>query len=202
MYIVAVTGGLAAGKGVACDYFQSRGAVVIDLDQVAHRLLTPGHQVAERIAQEFGEDVIGEGGAIDRAALAELAFADDASTARLNEIMHPAVASEVMPGLTEMGLLQNPPPYVVLDVPMLVEAPVYSEIADLVLAISAPEELRIERAVARGMSEEDARARVARQATEAQRAELADVIIENSTTRQAYLSELEMFWDRVVEGAT
>lgn len=202
MYIITVTGGLAAGKGVACDYFHSRGAVVIDLDDVARRLLVPGHKIAVSLTEEFGEEILGEDGSIDRARLAKRAFADDASTSKLNKIVHPAVASEVLPGLTEMGLLQNPPRYVVLDVPMLVEAPVYVEMADVVVAIFAPEEIRVARAVDRGMDEADARARIARQATESERQAIADTVIENATTREEFLAALERFWDEVVEGVT
>ena len=202
MYIVTVTGGLAAGKGVACDYFHSRGAVVIDLDDVARRFLAPGHKIAEKLAEEFGDNILDDSGGIDRAKLAKQAFEDDASTLRLNKIVHPAVASEVLPGLTEMGLLQNPPRYVVLDVPMLVEAPVYIEMADVVVAISAPEEMRVARAVDRGMDEVDARARIARQATESERQALADIVIVNATTREEFLAALERFWDGVVEGVT
>ena len=202
MYIVTVTGGLAAGKGVACDYFHSRGAVVIDLDEVARRFLAPGHPIAVRLVEEFGEGILDEGGGIDRAKLAKRAFEDDASALKLNKIVHPAVASEVLPGLTEMGLLQNPPRYVVLDVPMLVEAPVYVEMADVVVTISAPEEIRLARAVDRGMDEADARARIARQATESERQALADTVIMNATTREEFLAALERFWDGVVEGVT
>ncbi len=202
MFIITVTGGLAAGKSLACEYFRDRGAVVIDLDDVAHRLLLPGTPLVSRIAERFGDDVLDGEGGVDRALLARRAFADEDSARALNEIMHPAIARDVMPGLTEMGLLQNPPPYVALDVPMLVEAPLFAEVADVVVAISAPEETRVRRAVERGMDEEDARARIACQATDEERAEMADAVIENTGTKEQFLSALERFWDEVVEVAT
>lgn len=202
MFIVTVTGGLAAGKGVACDYFRSRGAVVIDLDEVAHRLLLPGHSVADEVVAAFGDDILGSDGSIDRAALAAKAFADYESAQQLNSIVHPAVASEVLPGLTEMGLLQNPPPLVVLDVPMLVEAPVFGEIADVIVNVYAPEAKRIDRAVARGMDESDARARIACQATDAQREAIADRTMHNTSTIESLNDQLEEFWEEVVEGVT
>jgi len=198
MYIVAVTGGIGAGKSVAADYFASRGAVVIDLDDVAHRLLEPGRPVYERVVAVFGEEILAEDGSVDRAALAEVAFSSDEATAKLNAIVHPAVASEVMPGLTDMGLLQNPPPLVVLVVPLLVEAPVYAEIADIIVTIEATEEARIERAVARGMAEEDVRARISRQSTGAERAALADYVVPNVGAQEDYETRLGQIWDEVV----
>lgn len=198
MYIVAITGGIGAGKTVAAEYFASRGAVVIDLDDVARRLLQPGTTVFDRVVAEFGDEILAEGGGVDRDALARTAFSSDARTEKLNEIVHPAIASEVMPGLTDMGLLQNPPPLVVLVVPLLVEAPVYAEVADLVVTIEAAEHARIARCVERGMSEQDVRARIARQSTAAQRAALADYIVPNVGTREEYEDRLAQIWDEVV----
>lgn len=202
MYIVAITGGIGAGKSVAADYFASRGAVVIDLDDVAHRLLTPGTPVFDRVVEAFGPGVVAEDGSIDRAALAETAFSSDEATAGLNSIVHPAVASEVMPGLTDMGLLQNPPPLVVLIVPLLVEAPVYAEIADIIVTIEATEETRIERAVGRGMAEDDVRARISRQSTGAERAALADYVVPNVGSQDDFESRLAQIWDEVVVSGT
>jgi dephospho-CoA kinase len=198
MYIVAITGGIGAGKTIAADYFASRGAVVIDLDDVARGVLQPGTAVFARVVEAFGDEILDDGGAIDRAKLADVAFASDEATQRLNAIMHPAIASEVMPGLTDMGLLQNPPPLVVLVVPLLVEAPVYAEIADVIVTIEATVEDRIARVVERGMDEADARARVARQSTAAERAALADYVIPNAGTPEDYEARLAQIWDEVV----
>lgn len=201
MFTIVVTGGLAAGKTTANEYFRSRGAVVIDLDSVGHRLLAPGTDVHRRLVETFGDGILDESGTIDRASLAAAAFRSYETAMRLNSIVHPAIAAEVLPGLTEMGLLQNPPPLVVVDVPLLVEAPVYAEMADIVLAISAPEESRIARAVARGMAEGDARARMGSQATDMQRAAMADYEIVNDSTLEDFRAALARFWHEVVEGA-
>jgi dephospho-CoA kinase len=198
MYIVVITGGLGAGKSVAADYYASRGAVVIDLDEVSQRLLQPGSPVADEVVEAFGEGILAPDGTIDRSALAEVAFASDESCATLNEIVHPAVASDVLPGLTDMGLLQNPPAVVVLVVPLLVEAPVYAEIADIVLTVEAEEDERIARVTARGMEEADARARIARQSTAAERASLADFIVPNVGSLEDFRSRLAQIWDEVV----
>jgi dephospho-CoA kinase len=198
MFAIALTGGIGAGKSVAAEYFASRGAVVIDLDDVATRLLEPWTETCTAVVAEFGNDILGPDGRVDRAKLASVAFADDESAARLNSIVHPAVASEVMPGLTDMGLLQNPPPVVVLVVPLLVEAPVFSEYADVIVTIEAPEDERIARAVDRGMDESDVRLRMERQSTGAERASIADHIIPNVGSEDEFRERLDAFWNEVV----
>lgn len=198
MFTLVVTGGLGAGKSTAARYFASRGAVVFDLDEIAHRLLEPGSAVHDRVVAEFGEGVLGGDGRIDRGKLASIAFADRGSAARLNAIMHPAVFREIGPGLTQMGLLPYPPAVVVLEVPMLVESPDFEEFADLTLAIVSPEETRVARAVAAGMSEADARARVSCQASDEERIRMADHVVINASDEGTFLAELERFWDGVV----
>lgn len=198
MFILVVTGGLGAGKSTATEYFASRGAVVFDLDTIAHRLLVPGTATHALVVKEFGEGVLGPDGGIDRAKLAEVAFADAESARRLNRITHQAVFREIGPGLTEMGLLPYPPAVVVLEVPMLVEAPEFMEFADLTVAVIAPVEKRVERAVAAGMSEPDARARIACQAKDEERIRIADHVIVNASDMRTFTAELERFWDEVI----
>ena len=198
MYIVALTGGIGAGKTTAARHFQSRGAVVIDMDEAARRLLEPGTEVHDRIVEEFGDQILDGDGRIDRAKLADVAFASPEDSARLNGIVHPALACDILPGLTEMGLLLNPPPLVVMDIPMLVEAQVFAEISDIVLTISAPEDMRVARTVARGMDEADVRRRIACQASEEDRILLADEVIVNVGTQEDFIAELDRFWDEVV----
>lgn len=196
MRILVVTGGLGAGKSTAAKYFTSRGATALDLDDVAARLMGPGSPLLDRIAEEFGADeVLLADGRLDRPALARLAFASAEATRRLNSIVHPAVAGEVGPALHELDMLPIKPEVVVLEVPLLVEAPVFREIADEVLAIVAPQELRLARAVARGMGERDASRRLRVQATDAQRAEMADDVIINSGTEAEFLDSLRDYWD-------
>ncbi len=199
MYVLAVTGGIGAGKSTAVDFLRARGAVVISFDETAKRHLEPGTPVYAQIVDEFGESVLGEEDRIDASALAREAFASSECARRLNAIVHPALLREMGPGLTEMGLLQNPPRVVVLDIPLLVEAPVFAELVSEVLAISAPVEERIGRAVSRGMPEADVRARVACQASDAEREAIADHVIVNDGTRDEFLSALDRFWQEVVE---
>lgn len=198
MFVLVITGGLGAGKSTAARIFRERGAVVLDLDEVAARQLGKGSPLVRRIASEFGEDVLYADGSLDRPALARAAFASPQDAERLNAIVHPAVAREIGPALQELRLMPDQPDVVVVEVPLLAEAPVYRELADEVLAIVGPESVRISRAVARGMSEADARRRVACQATDAERAELADTVIVNDGDEAAFLEVLERYWHETI----
>lgn len=201
MLIVAVTGGLGSGKSTAAEHFRSLGATVLSLDDIAHDIIRPGTAAFRAIVEEFGSDVVRDDGSLDRAALAAKAFSSPEKAHRLNSIVHPVVAGEVGPALRELDALPMKPEVVVLDVPLLVEAPVFRELADQVLAIEAPVEVRVNRALARGMSEDDARARIACQATDAERAELADDVIVNDGTLAEFSAALQRYWDdRVAMG--
>jgi dephospho-CoA kinase len=201
MYVIALTGGIGAGKSSAAEVFRGRGAVVLSLDEIAKRHLAPGTPVHDAVVAEFGPGVLGDGDVIDQRKLAALAFSSPEHAARLNHIVHPAILREVGPGLRDMGLLLNPPRVVVLDVPLLVEAPVFGELAERILTISAPEEIRVARAVVSGMDEADVRARLACQATDAEREEIADDVIRNDGTLEEFQTALERYWDEVVADA-
>lgn len=184
---------------MAASMMADLGAVVLDLDTIAKRLLEPGQPVVDALAREFPEAVRDDADSIDHEELAEIAFASPARTLKLNAIVHPAVAREVGPALADLRLLPQPPQVVVLEVPLLVEAPVFGEMADLVIAVSAPEEQRVARAVAAGMTEHDARTRVARQASDEDREALSDRIIENAGTVENLRNEVERVWNEAVK---
>jgi dephospho-CoA kinase len=195
MHILVLTGGLGAGKSTASGLFRERGATVIDLDDVARHALVPGSPLLARLVEAFGDTILAMDGSLDRAALAQSAFDSPESAGRLNAIMHPAIAREVGPALAEIRLMPQQPQLVVLEVPLLAEAPVYAELGDEVLAISAPTELRLRRAIAKGMDEADARRRMAAQAPDVQREALADAVIINDGELSGFLGKLEEFWD-------
>lgn len=198
MHIIVVTGGLGAGKSTAAEYFRGRGAAVLCLDSVAHSLMAPGTDLLGRVVEAFGAEVLTADGSLDRPALARKAFAAPDSAERLNAIVHPAVAAEVGPALQDLRLLPEPPQVVVIEVPLLVEAPVFAELADQVLAIEAPEETRLERAVARGMNADEARRRIDAQATDVQRAGLADAVVSNDGSADEFQAALDRFWSERV----
>lgn len=197
MYVIAVTGGMGSGKSVACEYFRSRGAIVISLDDIARRTMDPGGPAYDRLVERFGAEILQSDEAIDRGGLAALVFTDETSLAELNRIVHPVVIKEVMEGIANLRLLERPPRVVVLEVPLLVEAPVFRDIADMVLAIDAPVAQRLQRSVAAGRDVLDASRRIARQATDNEREALADYVIVNEGTMEEYLRKLEKFWNEV-----
>ncbi len=198
MQIIAVTGGIGSGKTTAARRFAERGAVVVDLDTVARTLVLDPGPVHYRVVDEFGEAVLGPDGRVDPSALAAVAFASQEATQRLDGIVHPALLKEIMTGLTELELMDRPPRVIVLDIPLIVEAPAFAELPDSVLTISAPEALRIERSVESGMDPDDARARLARQATDEQREAIADSVIVNAGTLEEFHAALDEYWDREV----
>lgn len=199
MRVVVVTGGLGSGKSTAAQHFQEKGAVVVDLDDVAHKLLSPGSDLLKRVADEFGGDaVLLADGQLDRNALAREAFASPSAVRRLNAIVHPAVARDAGIAFEQLRLMPMPPSALVFEVPLLVEAPVFAELADVVLALVAPESMRLKRAVSCGMEADEAKRRANVQATDAERAELADAVIVNDGSIERFLSALDAFWEEYV----
>jgi dephospho-CoA kinase len=190
-----LTGGIGAGKSTVSAELASSGAVVVDADQLARRVVEPGSPGLAEVVEAFGPGVLRPDGTLDRPALARVAFADDASRGRLNAILHPRIAE-----LTLRETAAAPPDAVVVhDVPLLVEnglAPNYQ----LVIVVTAPADERVRRLVAdRGLTEGEARARMAAQADDEQRAAVADVLIDNGGPREATLDVVRRLWrDRLV----
>lgn len=198
MYVLALTGGLGSGKSTAADIFAERGAVVIDCDDIARTLLDEAPVVRDRVVEAFGPGVLGADGRIDRAALADAAFVSAEATAMLDAIVHPAVLAAIAGALDTLALQGEPPRVVVLVVPLLAESPLFLEPVDAVLAISATEDARIERAVARGMTREDAERRIARQAGDGERRAIADHVIDNDGDLESFRRAIIEFWESVV----
>lgn len=199
MYILALTGGLGSGKSTAAEVFEQLGAVVIDLDDVAKTLLDEVPAVRDRVIGAFGQDIVGPDGKIDKQALASVAFASAEDAARLEAITHPAVLAAVSGALDTLALQGEPPRVVVLVIPLLAESPLFLEPVDAVLAISAAEDVRIDRAVERGMSRQDAEARIARQAGDAERREISDYVIENDGDMESFRRAVVEFWETEIE---
>ncbi len=172
---VGLTGGIAAGKSAVAAELERCGALLVDSDALARLVLEPGTEGLEAVRDVFGDRVIAPDGSLDRAALASIVFADAAQRERLNRIVHPRVRRMAREIVAEAG----PDAVVVQDVPLLVETG-QAHAFDLVIVVQAPHEERIRRMVEdRGMSRQDAEARIAAQATDEQRAAVADVVIVN-----------------------
>ena len=195
MLVIAVTGGIGAGKSEATRRFESLGAVVLDLDSMAKDLLEPGTDVYEAVVAAFGDDVVGPEGTIVNSRLADAAFCCDATAVTLSAIVHPPVVSEVGRTLEDFALQARPPRVVVMEVPLLVENPELQRLADIVVNVEAPEDIRLSRLVDRGMSEADARSRMARQGSDEERREIADATLANDGDMAAFAERLTAFWE-------
>ena len=165
-----------------------RGAVVIDADAIAREVVEPGQPGLAAVVERFGAGVLTADGRLDRPALAALVFEDAAARADLNAIVHPLVAAETL----RRQATAPPDAVVVMDVPLLVEAARSGY--DVVVIVEAPEGVRLERLVGRGMSKEDARRRMAAQASDADRRRVADVVLDNSGSEEELEAQIDSLW--------
>jgi len=193
--VLGLTGGIGAGKSTVADLLADRGAVVIDADEVARSVVEPGGPAYDPVVRRFGEAaILDEHGRIDRARLAEVAFADDQARSDLNALIHPAVEAVVRDRLAE---LDRPGRVVVVQVPLLVEAG-WGRLADRVVVVDCPEDVAVRRLVdLRGMDEADARRRIAAQATREDRRAAADIVIPNDGTLAELRQRIAEAWDQL-----
>jgi len=189
--ILGLTGGIGAGKSTASAELARLGAVIIDADHIAREVVEPGSPGLDMLAAEFGEDIVGADGALDRASLAERAFVSAECTAALNAITHPLIGERT----AELFAQAADDAIVVHDMPLLVEggmAPGYH----LVLVVDTPEDVRLHRLVElRGLPEDDARSRIERQASDEQRRAVADVLLDNAGAEDALREQVREAWD-------
>jgi dephospho-CoA kinase len=193
---IGLTGGIGSGKSTVARLLADRGATVVDADVLAREVVEPGTPGLAAIAQAFGGGVLAEDGALDRPALAAVVFGNTAARARLDGIVHPLVRSRAVEIISALPA----DAVVVQDIPLLVETR-QAGAFDLVLVVEADLETRVSRLVARGLAEDDARARIAAQATDEQRRAVADVVLDNSGTPEALAEQVDRFWAERVEPA-
>jgi len=194
MVVLGLTGGIGSGKSTVARMLLERGAVVVDADAVAREVVVPGSPAHEEVIRRFGRSVVADDGTLDRAGLAALVFADDQARADLNHIVHPAVRDEVLRRLAAAEVA-DPHAVVVLDIPLLAEVGPDRYPLEGVIVVDMPIDVAVARLRAdRGFSEADARARVAAQATRAERRAIGDVVIDNSGDLDHLRSEVEWAW--------
>lgn len=190
---VGLTGGIASGKSAVSALLRQLGATVIDADVLAREVVAPGTDGLAEVEREFGADVIGEDGSLDRPAMATLVFADPTARGRLEAIIHPRVRARAAE-MEAAARFDDPDAVVVHDVPLLVETG-QQHSYDLVVVVDVPTEVQVDRLVRlRGMSEHEARSRVAAQATREQRLAVADVVIDNSGSLDDLASRVRRVW--------
>jgi dephospho-CoA kinase len=171
-----LTGGIASGKSEVSRRLAGLGAVLIDADAVAREVVAPGTPGLAEIVKVFGASILGPDGALDRPRLGEMVFSDGALLEKLNAIVHPLVSARVA------NEERSAPPgsVVVHDVPLLTENGLAS-LYDVVIVVDVPVQTQLDRLIRlRGMSADQARARIAAQASREQRLAIADIVIDNS----------------------
>jgi dephospho-CoA kinase len=192
MKLIGLTGGIGSGKSSVAALLAARGAAVVDADAITRDLQRPGEPVLDAIVERFGPGVVAPDGTLDRPALAALVFGDPAALADLNALVHPAVGVAIAEAIASHA---GTDAVVVLDVPLLVESPKPRTDLAGVLVVDCPVDVAVARLVAhRGMAEEDARSRIARQATREQRLARADHVIDNAGPPEALPGLVERAW--------
>ncbi|MGW6396775.1 dephospho-CoA kinase [Streptomyces sp. NPDC055134] len=198
MLKVGLTGGIGAGKSEVSRLLVEHGAVLIDADRIAREVVEPGTPGLAAVVEAFGSDVLAPDGSLDRPALGAIVFADADRLAVLNSIVHPLVGARS----AELEAAATGDSVVVHDVPLLAEnglAPLY----DLVIVVDASPQTQLDRLVRlRGMSEEDARARMAAQATRDKRLEIADIVIDNDVPLDELHRRVDAVWADLAQRAS
>jgi dephospho-CoA kinase len=199
---VGLTGGIGSGKSEVSRRLAAHGAVIIDADVAAREVVVPGSRGLAQIAAVFGDAVIGPDGALNRERLGEIVFGDPGKRARLNAIIHPLVREWM--GAAERTAVEaaEQPPVIVHDVPLLAESRGQGGF-DVVIVVDVPPEVQVERLVSRrGMAQDQARARMAAQASREQRLEIADLVIDNSGSLADLDRRIDEVWADLQARAT
>lgn len=185
--IIGVTGGIGCGKTTVCDLFAARGASLIDTDLIAHQLTAPHGAAMPAIAQQFGPQYANAQGALDRAKMRELVFADGAAKARLEAILHPMIRRA-----TEQAITAATGCYVMLVVPLLIESGAWQNRVARILVIDCPPETQIERVMMRSqLSKSQVEAIMATQVSRQARLAAADDVIDNQGDLAALTQQIE-----------
>ena len=196
MKVIALTGGIGAGKSTVAQFFSELGANVIDADHLARVAIERGSEGFDEVVARFGEEILTNGD-INRRALAEIVFSDAAAKSDLEAIIHPRVQRLFAQALLDNDAATN----LVYEIPLLVETNAASKF-DFIVTVEAEEDLRIERLLARGMFISDIKARLANQVPSQARIDIADVVIINDGDEDHLLRQVENLWEGPIADLT
>lgn len=194
MLLVGLTGGIGSGKSTVTRILEERGAVILDADAFARDAVRGGSEGFRRVVERFGRDVIGPDGELDRARLASIVFNDPEALGDLEAIVHPEVRRMIADGIQAHLDTDH---VVVLVNPLLIEMGTHRD-CDSVVVVSVSPETQVTRSVARGMQEDDVRARIAAQLPLEDRARHADVLLDNEGTLEELTMQVDQLWRRLV----
>jgi dephospho-CoA kinase len=195
MLLVGLTGGIGSGKSTVAELLAARGAWIVDADAVAREVVEPGTPALAQLVERFSPEILDADGRLDRPALGRIAFATEESRKDLEAITHPAINEEFM----RRVLAAPAGSIVVCDVPLLVESPqARARGYPVVIVVEAPREVRLSRLEGRGVPRADAEARMAAQASDEERREVATHLVDNSGDREALERQVEEIWADLV----
>ena len=196
MYTVMVTGGLGSGKSTLCKLICEHGAMSMNLDEIYRGLLESNENMIADLADRFGDDILDDSGMVIRSKLAEEAFSDEQSTKDLNAITFPYIMAMTNDYLLDVHCVpRSSSKVLVVEVPLLTEVPEFAQLADEIIAVNVPSDVRLQRAVARGMNPVDALRRLQVQPTDAERDAIADTICDNSGTEDDLRAWADAWWE-------
>jgi dephospho-CoA kinase len=189
MIVIALTGGIGAGKSTVAQFFSELGANVVDADQLARIAIERGSEGFDEVIARFGQEILSNGD-IDRKALAAIIFSDPTAKSALEAIVHPRVQA-----LFAQARAENDPSIpMIYEIPLLVETDAAKKF-DFIVTVEADEELRIARLLERGMFISDIKARLANQASSQSRTSIADAVITNDGDEDHLLRQVENLWE-------
>jgi dephospho-CoA kinase len=194
MIRVGLTGGIASGKTFVCRLFEAKGCTIVDADSVAHRLILRGQSGYEPVLNAFGSVILGAGGEIDRAKLGAIVFSDRTQLDRLNAILHPEVVRVILSQLDNWER-EQPLAKVIVDASLMIESGFYRNFQKLIVVSCTPQQ-QIDRLRARnGLSEADARRRIALQMPLEEKVRFGDYVIDNSGTPESTKAQVDALFE-------
>lgn len=196
--VLGITGGIATGKTTVTEMFRKLGADVLSADEVARDVLAPGSPASEEVARRFGASVLASDGSIDRQALADVVFRDEEARETLNAITHPRIIAVLEERAKEFREPQGRPGVLVLEIPLLIECGLEHTV-DKVVVVAAEQETQMSRLTTRGLTDEQARQRVAAQMPTSEKVQLADWVITTDGGLEDTRRQVDRIWKQVGE---
>jgi dephospho-CoA kinase len=201
LFTVALTGGIASGKSMACSFLQEKGAHILDSDSLAREVVKKGTPAWQEIVDHFGEDVLEPTGEINRPYLADIVFNNPEKRAFLNKVTHSRIFQLMADRLRDKEIEGDREDIIVLDIPLLVEAKASGSF-DYILVIDTTPEIQVERLIMdRDLSAEEAWARIRSQAPRSERLQCADFVVTNEGGLEDLRLEVDQAWESILKRA-
>ncbi len=196
MKLIGVTGSIGSGKSTVASLLAKKGAIVIDADKIARRVVEPGKPAWGKVVGRFGKEILNADQTINRRKLGKIVFENPKELESLNNIVHPPVIEEIDDIVDQVEKEFKDGKIVVIDAPLLIEVGLH-KICDLTVVIKADKNIRLERIVSQGLSEEEAKSRINSQQNKGRLEGEADVVIQNNGTLEDLKKTINSFWKQI-----